>query len=67
MRIKESRRGFFSGTHKQHTIEINREPDGRFYILVKHFEGGYAYDGWAPEDVRTMKAAKKEALKGAMI
>ena len=68
MRIIESRRGHFHGTHRGHDIQINREPDGRFYIIVESLESGcHAYDGWAPETVRTMPEAKREALRGAML
>ncbi len=67
MRIRESRRGFFWGTHKGCDFQINREPDGRFYIIVTAFEGGALYDGWAPAEVTTMVAAKREALYGACL
>lgn len=67
MRILSKSRNHFRGTHKGHTIEIQKEPDGRFYIIVKDFGGSYAYDGWAPNDVRTMPAAKREAIKGACL
>jgi hypothetical protein len=64
MRIISKSRKHFSGTHKGHTIEIDKEPDGRFYIIVKDAGGSYAYDGWAPEEIRTMAEAKREAIKG---
>ena len=68
MRIIESCRGHFSGTHKGHEIEIDREPDGRFYIRVWHTKTGcHAYHGWAGEDIRTMKDAKREALYGSCL
>lgn len=67
MRIISKSRSHFHGTHKRHTIEIQKEPDGRFYIIVKNFDGSNAYDGWAPDDVRTMPAAKREAIKGACL
>lgn len=68
MRIISKSRTHFSGTHKGHEIEIDRESDGRFYIVVKCLKSGlYAYDGWAPDEVRTMPAAKREALRGACL
>lgn len=67
MRIISQSAKFFNGTHKGHTIEIEREPDGRFYIIVKDAGGSYAYDGWAPEEVRKMPAAKREAIRGACL
>jgi len=67
MRIVSKSRTHFHGTHKGHSIEIERERDGRFYIIVKSFSGSYAYDGWAPETVTTMAAAKREAIRGACL
>lgn len=67
MRIIEKSRKFFRGTHKGADIEIEREPDGRFYIIVTHANGGYLYDGWAPEEIRTMAEAKREAIRGACL
>ncbi len=67
MRIISKSRKHFHGTHKGHEINIDRESDGRFYIIVKDFDGGYAYDGWTPGDVHTMPEAKREAIKGAML
>lgn len=66
MRIISKSRTHFHGTHKGHTIEIEREPDGRFYIRV-FSDHGYAYNGWAPEDCRTMADAKREAIRGACL
>lgn len=65
MRIISKNRAHFSGTHKGASIEIDREPDGRFYIIVTAKDGGYLYDGWAPENVTRMSDAKKEAIKGS--
>ncbi len=70
MRIIEQGRGFFYGTHKGHTIQIDKDWDDdrrRFYIIVKAPCGMSAYDGWAPEAVTTMRAAKREAIRGACI
>ena len=64
--IKQSAREFV-GTHKGHRIEIEREPEGTFYIIVTGPDGTHAYDGWAPRSVETMAEAKREARKGAMI
>lgn len=67
MRILSERRGYFRGTHKGGTLEITCVPDGRFYIIVLWKDGGALYDGWAPDHVRTMREAKKEAVRGACL
>lgn len=67
MRILSKSRKHFQGTHKGATIEIEREPDGRFYIQVRWKDGGMMYDGWAPDEVRRMKDAKREAIRGACL
>lgn len=70
MRILEQRRGYFRGTHKGCEIEIERDPHVpgyRFYIIVRAPDGSHMYDGWAPESVTTIPAAKREALYGAML
>jgi hypothetical protein len=68
VRIIESKRGYFRGTHKGATLDIQRDPaseGGRFYIRVQWKDGGHLYDGWAPDSITTMPAAKREALRGA--
>lgn len=67
MRIKSKSRDTFWGTHKGADIQIEREPDGRFYIQVRWKDGGLMYDGWAPEEITTMREAKREALRGACL
>lgn len=70
MRILETRRGYFRGTHKGAEIEIARDLDHRdkaFYILVTGKDGCYLYDGWAPSDIQTMAEAKREAIRGACL
>lgn len=67
MRIISKSRTHFRGTHKRHSIEIERERDGRFYIIVTAFSGAHAYDGWAPATITTMAAAKREAIRGACL
>lgn len=70
MRIKESRRGYFLGTHKGAEIEIASDgdiPDRHFYIRVRWKDGGYLYDGYSPEGVTTMAEAKREAIRGACL
>lgn len=67
MRVKYQSRNHFFGTHKGATLNIERERDGRFYIIVNWTDGGALYDGWAPDHIRTMKEAKKEALYGAKL
>lgn len=68
MRIIEKRRGYFLGTHKGAMIEIEGDR-GRFYIRVRgeKGEGSHLYDGPAPDGVTTMKQAKTEAIRGAML
>ncbi|BCW88033.1 hypothetical protein sos41_11710 [Alphaproteobacteria bacterium SO-S41] len=70
MRTIEKGRGYFRGTHKGATIEIERDMTHHrraFYIIVRWTDGGALYDGWAPESVRTMAQAKREARAGAML
>jgi hypothetical protein len=64
--ISKSRK-HFHGTHKGATLEIEREPDGRFYIIVRWKDGGLMYDGWAPANIRRMAEAKHEAIRGACL
>ena len=65
MRIVSSSRDHFYGTHKGAHIHIEKEPDGQFYIIVTSEDGGALYDGWSPAEIRTMREAKREALRGA--
>lgn len=65
MRIIEKTRKLFRGTHRGCYVEVEKEPDGRFYIIVTHSDGGHLYDGWAPDDITTMKQARQEALRGS--
>lgn len=67
MRVQSKSPKHFSGTHKGHEIDIEKEPDGRFYIIVRGESGAYTYDGWAPDTVTTMAEAKREALKGSCL
>lgn len=64
--IKQTAREFL-GTHKRHDVEIERQSDGSFYIIVSAPNGCKAYDGYAPRSVVTMAQAKREAIKGAML
>ena len=64
--IKKSRDNFF-GSHKGSLISIERERDGRFYIVVHDEAGLTSYAGWAPLTVTTMAEAKREAIKGACL
>lgn len=67
MRVISKSRNHFHGTHKGASIAIEREKNGRFYIIVTWKDGGRMYDGWAPEEIRNMRAAKLEAMRGACI
>jgi hypothetical protein len=75
MRITEQTAKRFRGTHKGCDIAIDLDEDtdedefghGLFYIRVNVHEGGYLYDGWAPESVTTIEEAKREALAGACL
>lgn len=67
MRIITKSRKHFHGTHKGAEIEIEREANGLFYIIVRWTDGGLLYDGWAPASVTRMGDAKKEAIKGACL
>jgi hypothetical protein len=67
MRTLSKSRKHFCGTHKGAHIDIEREPDGRFYIMVRWTDGCLLYDGWAPENIRRMPDAKREARRGACL
>ena len=67
MRTLSKSRNHFCGTHKGAHIDIEREPDGRFYIMVRWKDGGLLYDGWAPESIRRMADAKRQARRGACL
>lgn len=67
MRVISKDREHFHGTHKGASLEIEREPDGRFYIIVRWKDGGLLYDGWAPDEIRRMRDAKREAIRGACL
>jgi hypothetical protein len=67
MRIISKSREHFCGMHKGGHIDIEREKAGRFYIIVRWSDGGLLYDGWAPDTVRTMAEAKREAIRGAQL
>ena len=67
MRIISKSRMHFYATHKGASIEIERESDGRFYIIVREKDGGYLYDGWAPENITRMRDAKRQAIEGACL
>lgn len=70
MRVIESSRGYFHGTHKGGDIEIERDhdhPDHKFYIRVRWKDGGMIYDGYSPEGITTMAQAKREAIRGACL
>jgi hypothetical protein len=59
----------FHGSYRGSTIEIksnlHSDDAGLFYITVTAPDGTYSYDGWSPEEVRTINQAVLEALKGA--
>jgi hypothetical protein len=71
MRIVKQDRGYFRGTHKGYEIEIQRDhdfEDHHFYIWVRSLESGmHAYDGYCPEGITTIAAAKREAIRGARL
>lgn len=70
VRIISKDRDHFRGTHKgaEILIERNNQIEGRcFYITVTWKDGCKMYDGFAPEEVTTMRQAKAEAIKGAML
>jgi hypothetical protein len=67
MRIIEKTRDSFVGTHKGATIRVNRESNGRFYIIVHDEAGLYLCDGFADESVLTMADAKREAIRCACL
>ena len=56
----------FYGQYKDHEINVERQHDGRFYILVKN-DVGYLYDGWmkASDADTTIEAAVEDAMIGS--
>jgi len=56
----------FHGRYRKHDIDIEREPDDRFYIMVRAPDGGLVYDGWWSGGW-LMKEAVVEALRGACL
>ena len=72
---------YFHGQYKGYNIEIQLEeieppigydydePETRFYIHVQNPEVSFGtlYEGYAPEEVETMRQAKSEALRGSML
>jgi hypothetical protein len=67
MKVLETTPEHLHATHKGANIHIDREDDGRFYIIVTWKDGSTMYDGWAPEGVGSMEDALKEALRGSML
>lgn len=67
MRVISKSRDHFYGTHKGAVLDLQREPDGRWYIIVTGRDGHYRYDGWAPIAIRSAKDAKAEAVRGACL
>ncbi len=73
MRIIKQTRDCFEGTHKGCLVVIERETGpglwSEWYITVRTEGGcgGALYDGWAPERVRTLAEAKREALVGSRL
>lgn len=57
----------FIGYYKDWSIEIQREPDGQFYIMVTHPSHGIGYDGWWGSELNGMDEAIQEAFRGAML
>ena len=58
---------YFHGTYRGCSVSIERESDGRIYIIVKGLDGGSMYDGWAPDNVNTIDDAKREAIRGSCL
>ena len=65
--IRSYNEDFFDGTYKGHDIEINRELQDKFYIMVTDPDGMFAYDGYweAIEVSGSMKNATEQALRGS--
>ncbi len=58
--------GFWQG----HEISVQREKTacmGGWYIIVKHPDGGYLYDGWWDNCSASIEQAVEEAFRGACL
>jgi len=55
------------GYYQGHSIEIQREPGGQFYIMVTHPAEGTSYDGWWGSEVNGMDEAIQEAFRGSKL
>lgn len=48
--------------------QIEREDDQRWYIIVKHPDGGSLYDGWWNDsEEKSLAEAVQEAVRGACL
>ena len=56
----------FYGTYRKHEIQIDREPNGSFYIIVRSPSGSCCYDGWRKGSL-DMSAAITQALVGSCL
>lgn len=49
-------------------FQIEREGDMRWYIIVKHPDGGALYDGWwSDSEEKSLAEAVQEAVRGACL
>ena len=68
LKIIEKTNDAFFGTYKKHDIQIEREDDCGFYIIVQNEDGCYSYDGyWSSCLPVEMSDAIEEALDGSCL
>ncbi|WGS46819.1 hypothetical protein LFL97_31905 [Burkholderia sp. JSH-S8] len=67
--IERTHSGVF-GWWQGNEISVQREKNplmGGWYIIVKHPDGGYLYDGWWDNRSASIEQAVEEAFRGACL
>lgn len=64
---KERTNTSFYGFYKGHELVIEKHKNDDYFYIQVYNDGGYAYDGYAPEECETVDDAIKEAIDGAQL